>query len=329
MSIRPSLQTVLILAFALAFVASAASAASRDATLEILNEIESAHASEAVRIVVNDGRGGALRIGDELRYRFESETGGYLTAIHVDTHGAATLLYPRSDARAGRLEPSGAISLPGEGDGFALTVQPPVGRDVLIAIVTPVPVTRDALGIDAGDLVVAFEPHQGPDFAARVRDHLSAHGGEAIEVAMIEQQVDGRGEVLYRSADIVDFFGERTRSIRPPKLDLQIQFELDSAALDDEARRNIDEFARALADPRMADMRFQVSGHTDDQGTESHNMELSRRRAENVREYLVEEGGIEEDRLMIEAYGESQPLMPDRSAFARRMNRRVEFTPVR
>jgi outer membrane protein OmpA-like peptidoglycan-associated protein len=327
MSIRHPIQAILILA--VAFGAMAATAAPRDETLEILRGIESAHASDGVRIRVNDGSGEPLRVGDDLRYRFESDDGGYLTAIHVDTHGEATLLYPRSDVEAGHLESSGAITLPSDADGFALSVQPPVGRDVLVAIVTASPLSRDALGIASRDLVVGFEPHQAPGLAARLRDQLAALEPDAVRVAVVEQQVDGRGEVLYRSADIVGFFGERTRSIRPPKLDLQIHFDLDSASLDDTARRNIDEFARALSDPRLADMKFRVSGHTDDQGTESHNMSLSRQRAETVREYLVDQGGIDADRLEIEAYGESQPLMPDHSNYARRMNRRVEFTPIR
>ncbi len=163
--------------------------------------------------------------------------------------------------------------------------------NVVVAVVTASPLSRDALGITSRDLVVGFEPHQAPGFAARLRERLTAGGAEVARVAVVEQQVDGRGEVLYRSADIVDFFGERTRSIRPPKLDLQIQFALDSSSLDGTARRNIDEFASALADPRLSDMRFQVSGHTDDQGTEQHNMGLSMRRAETVRNYLIEQGG--------------------------------------
>ena len=157
---------------------------------------------------------------------------------------------------------------------------------------------------------------------------LDARARSEVQVAHVVQQIDGRGAVLYRSADIVDFFGQRTRSIRPAKLDLQIHFQTDSAELDDEARRNIDEFARALEDPKLERMRFKVAGHTDDRGSEAHNIELSRRRAEAVRGYLVQ-AGVERGRLDIEAHGENAPLMSETSDYARQMNRRVEFTPAR
>ena len=75
-------------------------------------------------------------------------------------------------------------------------------------------------------------------------------------------------------------------------------------------------------------MRFKVAGHTDDRGSEAHNIELSRRRAEAVRGYLVQ-AGVERGRLDIEAHGENAPLMSESSEYARQMNRRVEFTPAR
>jgi outer membrane protein OmpA-like peptidoglycan-associated protein len=143
------------------------------------------------------------------------------------------------------------------------------------------------------------------------------------------QQIDGRGDVQYRSADIVSFFGGRTRSIRPPKLDLQIQFSSDSSNLDDRAKRNIDEFARALDDPKLEGVRFKVAGHTDDTGSALHNLRLSRERADAVRSYLIERGGIDSARLEIEAHGENNPLIGGQDDYARQMNRRVEFTPAR
>jgi outer membrane protein OmpA-like peptidoglycan-associated protein len=309
-------------------LAAGAQASPREAVLDQLRDMERNWAGDDVRVLVEGGQDGLLRIGDVLVYRFRAQRAGYLTAIHVDTHGTATLLYPRSDAEAGRIGAAGELALPSEADGFELRVQPPVGRDVLYAIVTDQPLSRRELGISSSDLVVAYEPHHAADFVGRVRQALDARSDPSVRVAHVEQQIDGRGEVQYRSADIVGFFGERTRSIRPAKLDLQIHFETDSAELDEEARRNIDEFARALEDPKLVEMRFKVAGHTDDRGSVEHNLDLSRRRADTVRVYLIERG-IEPDRLRIEAHGENAPLIDEVSDYARRMNRRVEFTPDR
>ena len=317
---------------------------SRDMTIELLDALLAGHGNgsvraegstsadgsdRSVRVLVNDGAGGPVRIGDELVYRFESSRPGYLTAIHVDTHGAATLLYPRPDVEAGLVHSGQAIRLPSASDGFHLAVQPPIGRDLVYAIVTDRPITRADLGIESRDIVVSFEPHQAPALARQLTRILESRSSGEIRIAQVAQQVDGRGSVQYRSADIVGFFSERTRSIRPAKLDLQIQFETNSSTLDEVARRNVEEFARALEDPKLRDMRFKVAGHTDARGSEAHNMGLSGRRAQSVRDYLVETAGIDADRLETEALGETIPLMRDESAYARQMNRRVEFTPLR
>jgi outer membrane protein OmpA-like peptidoglycan-associated protein len=316
--------------FLLAFMAANSGAASRDATVELLRGLESSWPGPGVGItVVGNAGGGALRIGDELAYQFESDDEGYLTAVHIDTHGAMTLLYPRSNPADGRVGGGQPVTLPGANDGFSLEVQPPIGRDLVYAIVTKSPIRRRELGISSAEIVVSMEPHDAPAFVRQLRAVLDSRLPGEVGVAHVVQQIDGRGEVQYRSADIVSFFGERTRSIRPPKLDLQIHFASDSAELDPQARRNIDEFARALADQKLVSTRFTVAGHTDDRGSETHNVGLSRRRAETVRRYLVEQGGIDKDRLEIEAHGENSPLMGEDSEYARGLNRRVEFTPAR
>lgn len=313
---------------ALSFAAVAA-ASPRDDTVAALAALESAWPGSDVSIeVVRDGAG-PLRIGDDIVYRFASDRDGYLTALHVDTHGATTLLFPRADAAAGRVGPEQAVDLPSAEDGFSLQVEPPVGRDVVYAIVTRAPLERRHLGVTSDDIVVSFEPQDGAGLIRRLREALEARAEEAVAVAHVTQRIDGRGDVLYRSADIVGFFGERTRSIRPPKLDLQIQFATDSADLDEAARRNVAEFASALEDPKLMDMRFVLAGHTDQTGSEAHNLDLSRARAESVRRYLVEQGGVDAERLEIEAHGENAPLMTEDTPFARQMNRRVEFKPAR
>jgi OmpA-OmpF porin, OOP family len=69
--------------------------------------------------------------------------------------------------------------------------------------------------------------------------------------------------------------------------------------------------------------RVEVQGHADDTGTEEYNMELSRERAEGVAAWLVAHG-IARERIEVRAYGESRPLVPERTVQARAANRRVE-----
>ena len=71
------------------------------------------------------------------------------------------------------------------------------------------------------------------------------------------------------------------------------------------------------------DARIAVHGHTDDQGTEEYNRDLSLRRAKAVTEYLIGKG-IEKDRMTYSGFGKSKPLIPSTDEHARSINRRVE-----
>ena len=71
----------------------------------------------------------------------------------------------------------------------------------------------------------------------------------------------------------------------------------------------------------------EVQGHTDSRGSDSYNLDLSQRRAGQVREYLVEKG-IEPSRLLSKGYGETQPLDDRENEDAWSRNRRVQFQIV-
>ncbi len=75
-------------------------------------------------------------------------------------------------------------------------------------------------------------------------------------------------------------------------------------------------------------MRVQIDGHTDSVGTDAYNQKLSERRANAVKNYLIDKVGIEASRLKSVGYGESRPAFPNDTAENRAKNRRVEFTPA-
>ncbi len=67
-----------------------------------------------------------------------------------------------------------------------------------------------------------------------------------------------------------------------------------------------------------------LSGHTDNQGDFDLNLKLSRKRAENVKAFLVE-NGIDEDRISTKGYGNLRPIASNTKEETRRLNRRVEM----
>jgi outer membrane protein OmpA-like peptidoglycan-associated protein len=79
------------------------------------------------------------------------------------------------------------------------------------------------------------------------------------------------------------------------------------------------------ANPKM---KLRIEGHTDNQGSRELNMDLSQRRAEAVKKYIVD-GGIKENRLKAVGYGPDKPIADNDTKEGRAANRRVEFHIVK
>ncbi len=77
-----------------------------------------------------------------------------------------------------------------------------------------------------------------------------------------------------------------------------------------------------LANPESV---IEIGGHTDSDGDEAANLELSRERAEAVRTHLIE-AGVAGDRLTATGYGEAEPAVPNDSLDNKAINRRIVFT---
>jgi outer membrane protein OmpA-like peptidoglycan-associated protein len=75
---------------------------------------------------------------------------------------------------------------------------------------------------------------------------------------------------------------------------------------------------------RACETRLEIAGHTDSVGDASVNQKLSQRRADAVRNYLVQ-SGVDPEGLKATGYGESQPVAQNQSEAGRRANRRIEF----
>ena len=180
----------------------------RSQTLEIFQAIQSAYPGAGLKAWVNDGSGTLLRIGDREVYHFESRTGGYLTVIHLDSHGVATLLYPTADTSAGRIGSGESRSFPPSDAGFKLTAEPPLGHEDLLVVATTEPIPRDRLIAGAGPAeIVVFEAPRAPALAEALRRELAARDPGAVQVAMVAQTIEGRtAKNQYRSADIVEYF---------------------------------------------------------------------------------------------------------------------------
>jgi outer membrane protein OmpA-like peptidoglycan-associated protein len=104
-----------------------------------------------------------------------------------------------------------------------------------------------------------------------------------------------------------------------------VNFETNSAKLTSDSLTVLDRVAESLnASP---DVKVEIAGHTDSVGGDSHNMSLSKARAESVRDYLVKKG-VAASRLKARGYGETRPIADNGTAAGRARNRRVELTRI-
>ena len=71
-------------------------------------------------------------------------------------------------------------------------------------------------------------------------------------------------------------------------------------------------------------LKTEVSGHTDSDGDDDYNLELSEKRAEAVMKYLIS-NGIEQSRMNSIGYGETKPVADNSTDEGKSLNRRVEF----
>jgi tetratricopeptide (TPR) repeat protein len=105
-----------------------------------------------------------------------------------------------------------------------------------------------------------------------------------------------------------------------------IFFDTDQYVLKPESFPELNKLADFLtANPSL---RIEIGGHTDDQGTDEYNAELSLNRAESVNNYLVN-AGIAQERMSYKGYGESKPVKPNDTEAGRAENRRTEITIVK
>lgn len=110
------------------------------------------------------------------------------------------------------------------------------------------------------------------------------------------------------------------------RADLRVTFVTGSAELTDAGRRSAEKFMTALTAPSLAGKKFRIEGHTDSVGSRESNVDLSKRRAQAVVQYLAARG-TDPSRFEVVGYGSDKPVAGlDASAGA---NRRVEIVLVK
>lgn len=135
------------------------------------------------------------------------------------------------------------------------------------------------------------------------------------EVSRTAQEALNRAEAAHKLAEGKLLF-EAVLS------DNNLKFAFNKSALSDEAKQLLDDLANKLK-AQNDNVYIEIQGHTDNRGSEAYNLKLGEQRAEAVKRYLNMTCGIPLHRLATISYGESAPIVDNKSHDNRKQNRRV------
>ena len=186
--------------------------------------------------------------------------------------------------------------------------------------------TNTAIGASIGagiGAVIAYIDNKDEDSRQRNKRILAAaSGGAALgggigyymdaQEAKLRKQLRGSGVSVERAGDSINLImpGNITFATNSANINSTFYAVLDSVAL------VIAEYDKTLV---------VVAGHTDSDGSDSFNQDLSQRRASSVSTYLISQG-ILPVRLETIGFGEAEPIATNASAEGKQLNRRVEIT---
>ena len=105
-----------------------------------------------------------------------------------------------------------------------------------------------------------------------------------------------------------------------------IYFDVNKDVVKPESYGTLKEIAKILNE--VPDVKVKIIGHTDADGQDASNLDLSKRRAASVKAELAKSFGVNADRLETDGMGETQPVAPNDTPSNKALNRRVEFVKI-
>ena len=185
----------------------------------------------------------------------------------------------------------------------------------------------DALtGRPFGGIVSVVDMDQGVEVAPK---YLKEDG--TFEFDLIDQRnyllvIQGDDFFRIEEAFYLDGYVELNKMTEPMTARMKfesIEFDNGKAEIKPEMYGDLNKIINFLYD--NIEFKLKISGHTDSQGSQALNLQLSKDRAENIRDYIVLFAGILESRVGWEGLGSSEPLVKEMTEADKKINRRVEF----
>lgn len=312
---------------AMAFIASSAALAmsNRQSVVAPIDALASSRTSHVFTAELSDlPAGHAVDVGKPLELSLRSQTPAFVSILYVDSHGVLDVVQPALGLAGNFIDAGATLYFSGSTEE-PWRARPPVGPATVYVIASAEPLAslRPTATASAGHYLVSAA--EAPALIKRLSSELSGRPAGTAALRKIDLTVKLEKGAEYSANDIVQYFTQTTRSIDKPRLDIYINFAFNSADILPVSVKALDTWGRVLSDPLMTGQSFVIGGHTDDVGGLQYNEELSLRRAQAVRDYLVSRYNIASARLRIHGYGMTRPLADGVDDGSRAMNRRVDF----
>ncbi|MEO1539372.1 MAG: OmpA family protein [Pseudomonadota bacterium] len=262
-------------------------------------------------------------------------TDGYVVTLNapqaedvVEARKPSRLLFTRH--ASGSVSLSGPVSTPVAREAIVSYAQALFGAEGVISMLTVrggEPPADTAQLLSALDLLHLLD--EGSVEARPTGLSLTGAGGAPDITAQVEA---ARGtlpvdvDVRYRPRPTASAAGSScSDDLAGAQAESRIQFAPSSAAITRDSGEVLDRLAAILR--RCGTQRFEIAGYTDNQGSESLNLSLSRARAEAVLDALLARD-VFLDRMVAMGYGEADPIADNDTEEGRSLNRRIEFRPL-
>jgi outer membrane protein OmpA-like peptidoglycan-associated protein len=275
----------------------------------------------------------------DLTYQYvEEKTSGTFTFAAPDQSGSYDLRLNDSDSsgteiasvtftvgeikKEGTLKLSKTSFLPGEQIELTFTASDTLPRSAWVGMI-PSKVEHGKEDVNdkydiqyqyvekktSGKMMFTAPPENGSyDF------RLNSDDSGGIEITSVTFQVGGKLD----SGGISKLLKEQG------KLALYgIQFDFNQATIKPESAQVLGQVAEVLKN--QPDLKLMIEGHTDNVGKPAYNMELSRKRAQSVKDYLIQNHQIDAARLSTQGFGDTKPMAKNDTEAGRTQNRRVEL----
>ena len=185
----------------------------------------------------------------------------------------------------------------------------------------PVRARLTVTDLDDNEVVTTSRTDNDGDYNVRVKapgNYSVTADADGYLFGSTQYKVDDNGRILGGNHDIkLSEASGRTR--------LLIFFDLNKSDLQRSSYPELDRVVHLMqSNPNM---EVEIAGYTDSQGSDSYNIDLSRRRANTVRDYLLRKG-ISDSRITAKGYGKADPISSNDNEDGRAENRRVEFVVI-